>query len=197
MLFQAICSLIRDLSAVSTNFHHFAAQQPTVAPTVAPTQRPPQVSGNCRSASDETTKYSFFICFVPKNSGTYGVPTTSYYQYFMQFFLHESIMYLQCDIENYVKMINKTCILPLRYLNMHTVALLCAILYIIRYIYKIKKELCKSEQWKYLISKSALVLYEFEVKSLHSIRFLHWFLCYIHDLIQISNIMLLPSLLLY
>ena len=80
-------------------------------------------------------------------------------------------------------MSNKICILPLRYLDMHAVAILCTILYVLKYIYKIKKELCESEQWKYLNLKSALTLYEFEVKSLHSVRFLHWFLCYMHDLI--------------
>ena len=96
-------------------------------------------------------------------------------------------MYLQYDIVNYVKMRKKTCILPLTYLNMHTVAFVCAILYVVKYIYKIKKELCKSEQWKYLISKSALVLYEFEVKSLHSVRILHCFPCHIHNFLYISN----------
>ena len=88
-------------------------------------------------------------------------------------------------------MSNKTCILPLRYLGVHTVAILCAILYVLMYIYKIKKELCKSEQWKYLISKSALVLYEFEVKSLHSVRILHCFPCHIHNFLYISDLMLL------
>ena len=96
-------------------------------------------------------------------------------------------MYLQCGIASYAKMSNKTCILPLRYLNLHTVAVLCTISYVVRYIYKIKKELCKSEQWKYLISKLALVLYEFEVKSLHSVRILHCFPCHIHNLLYISN----------
>ena len=109
----------------------------------------------------------------------------------MRFFVHESIMYLQCGIANYVKMRKKTCILPLRYLNMHTVALLCTILPVVKYIYKIKKELCKSEQWKYLISKSALTLYEFEVKSLHSVRILHCFPCHIHNFLYISDLMLL------
>ena len=66
---------------------------------------------------------------------------------------------------------------------MHTVAILCAILHAHKYGYKIKKELCESEQWKYLNLKSALTLYEFEVKSLHSVRFPHWILCYMHDLI--------------
>ena len=98
-------------------------------------------------------------------------------------------MYLQRDIANYVKMSNKTCILPLRYFNEHTVAILCTILYVLRYIYKTKKELCKSEQWKYLISKSALVLYEFEVKSLHSVRILHCFACHIHNFLYISDLM--------
>ena len=93
----------------------------------------------------------------------------------MQFFLYESIMHLWRGIANYVKMSMKTCILALRYLDVHTVAILCAILYVIMYIYKIKKELCESEQWKYLNLKPTLTLYEFEVKSLHSLRFLHCF----------------------
>ena len=84
-------------------------------------------------------------------------------------------------IANYAKMSNKTCILPLRYLGVHTVAILCTILYVLMYIYKIKKELCKSEQWKYLNSKSVLTLYKLEVKSLHSVRFLHCFLSHMHN----------------
>ena len=80
-------------------------------------------------------------------------------------------------------MSKKKCILRLKYLNVHTVAFLCTILYTIKNIYKIKKELCESEQWKYLNLKSALTLYEFQVKSLHSVRLLHWFPSYIHDLI--------------
>ena len=79
---------------------------------------------------------------------------------------------------------------------MHTVAILCTILYVIMYIYKIKKELCKSEQWKYLNSKSVLTPYKFEVKSLHSVQFLHCFPSYIDDLVEISNLMLLLPLLL-
>ena len=89
-------------------------------------------------------------------------------------------MHLWRGIANYVKMSMKTCILALRYLDVHTVAILCAILYVIMYIYKIKKELCESEQWKYLNLKSALTLYEFEVKSLHSVRFLHCFPSHMH-----------------
>ena len=100
-------------------------------------------------------------------------------------------MHLQCDIANHVKMCMETCIPALKYLNVHTVAVLCAILYVAKYIYKIKKELCKSEQWKYLISKSALVLYEFEVKSLHSVRILHCFPCHIHNFIYILDLLLL------
>ena len=88
-------------------------------------------------------------------------------------------------------MSKKTCILPLRYLNFHTVAFLCTVLYIAKYIYKIKKELCESEQQKYLNSKLALALYKFEVRSLQSVRFLHCFPSHLHDFIQISNIMLL------
>ena len=53
----------------------------------------------------------------------------------MQFFLHESIMHLWRGIAKYVKMNMKTRILALRYLNVHTVAILCAILYVIMYIY--------------------------------------------------------------
>ena len=101
----------------------------------------------------------------------------------MRFFLRKSIEYLWCDIANYVKMSNKTCILPLRYLNVHTVAILCTILYVVKYIYKIKKELCESEQWKYLNLKSALTLYEFEVKSLHSVRVLRCLPSYIDALV--------------
>ena len=93
-------------------------------------------------------------------------------------------------------MSKKTCILLIRYLNGHAVAILCTISYMYKYIYKTKKELCKSEQWKYLISKSALVLYEFEVKSLHSERILHCLPCHIHNFLYISNIMLLFCLLL-
>ena len=89
-------------------------------------------------------------------------------------------MHLWRGIANYVKMSMKTCILALRYLDVHTVAMLCAILYVIMYIYKIKKELCESEQWKYLNSKLALTLYEFEVKSLHSVWFLHCSPSHIH-----------------
>ena len=77
-------------------------------------------------------------------------------------------------------MSEKTCISHLRYLNVHTVAVLCTILYVSKNIYKIKKELCESEQWKYLNSKSALTLYEFEAKSLHSVRFLHCFPSHMH-----------------
>ena len=106
-------------------------------------------------------------------------------------------MYLQCDIANYVKMSNKTCIVSLRYLNAHTVAILCTILYLVKYIYKIKKELCESEQWKYLNLKLTLTLYNFEVRSLHSLRFLHYFPNHLHYFIQISNIMLQLFLLLY
>ena len=91
----------------------------------------------------------------------------------------------------------KTCILSLRYLNMHTVAFLCTILYMGKDIYKTKKELCKSEQWKYLISKLALVLYEFEVKSLHSVRILHCFPCHIHNFLYISDLMPLLFLIVY
>ena len=80
-------------------------------------------------------------------------------------------------------MSKKTCILRLRYLNVHTVTILCTILYTIKNTYKIKKELCESEQWKYLNSKSVLTLYKFEVKSLHSVRFLHCFPSYIDDLV--------------
>ena len=90
-------------------------------------------------------------------------------------------MQLWRDIANYVKMSMKTCIQALRYLNVHTVAILCVILYVIMYIYKIKKELWKSEQWKYLNSKLALTLYYFEVISLHSVRFLHCFLNHMHN----------------
>ena len=86
-------------------------------------------------------------------------------------------------IANYAKMSNKTCILPLRYLGVHTAAILCTILYVLMYIYKIKNELCKSEQWKYLNLKSVLTLYKFEVKSLHSVRFLHCFPSYIDDFV--------------
>ena len=92
-------------------------------------------------------------------------------------------MHLWRGIANYVKMSMKTCILALRYLDVHTVAILCTILYELMYIYKIKKELCKSEQWKYLNSKSVLTLYKFEVKSLHSVRFLHCFPSYIDDFV--------------
>ena len=92
-------------------------------------------------------------------------------------------MHLWRGIANYVKVSKKIGILPLKYLNMHTVAILCAILHVNKYSSKTKKELCESEQWKYLNLKSALTLYEFEVKSLHSVQFLHWFLCYMHDLI--------------
>ena len=60
-------------------------------------------------------------------------------------------------------------------------AILCAILHVHKYGYKIKKELCESEQWKYLNSKSALALYEFEMKSLHSVRFLDCFLSHMRD----------------
>ena len=101
----------------------------------------------------------------------------------MQFFVRKSIEYLWCDIANYVKMSNKTCILPLKYLNVHTVAILCSMLYVMKYIYKIKKELCESEQWKHLNSKSALTLYKFEVKSLQFVRFLHRFPSCIHDFV--------------
>ena len=80
---------------------------------------------------------------------------------------------------------------------MHTVAFLSSILYMGKDIYKTKKELCKSEQWKYLISKSALVLYEFEVKSLHSVRILHCCPCHIHNFLYISNIILLFFLTVY
>ena len=95
-----------------------------------------------------------------------------------------------------MKISKKTCILHLRYLDMHTVALLCTILYTFKNIYKIKKELCKSGQWKYLNSKSVLTLYKFEVKSLHSVRFLYCFPSYIDDFVWISNLMLLMLLLL-
>ena len=94
-------------------------------------------------------------------------------------------------------MSKKTCISPLRYLNDHTVASLCTIVSVLKYIYKIKKELCESEQWKYLNSKSALTLCKFEVKSLHSVRFLYYFLSYSHDLLWMSNLLLLLLLLLY
>ena len=98
----------------------------------------------------------------------------------MQFFLHKSITHLWCDIANDVKMNMKTCILALRYLNVHTVANLCSILYVTMYIYKIKKELWESEQWKYLNSKLTLTLYNCEVKSLYSVRFLHYFPSHLH-----------------
>ena len=91
----------------------------------------------------------------------------------------------------------KTCILLIRYLNGYTVAVLCTISYMFKYIYKTKKELCKSEQWKYLISKLALVLYEFEVKSLHSVRILHCFPCHIHNFLYISDLMPLLFLIVY
>ena len=89
-------------------------------------------------------------------------------------------MYILSGIANYVKVSKKIGILPLKYLNMHTVAILCAILHINKYSSKTKKELCESEQWKYLNLKSALTLYEFEVKSLHSVRFLHCSPSHIH-----------------
>ena len=98
----------------------------------------------------------------------------------MQFFLYESIMHLWRGIANYVKVSKRIGILPLEYLNMHTIAILCAILHVNKYSSKIKKELCESEQWKYLNSKLALTLYEFEVKSLHSVRFLHCSPSHIH-----------------
>ena len=92
-------------------------------------------------------------------------------------------MHLWRGIANYVKMSMKTCILALRYLDVHTVAILCTILHSIMYIYKIKKELCESEQWKYLNSKSVLTLYKFEVKSLLSVWFLYCFPSYIDDFV--------------
>ena len=115
----------------------------------------------------------------------------------MRFFLHKSIIHLYRDNANYAKMNKKTCILTLRYLNMHTVAFLCTILYMGKDIYKTKKELRKSEQWKYLNSKSVLTLYEFELKSLCSVRFLHCFLSHMHTFLQISNLMLRLYSLLY
>ena len=90
-------------------------------------------------------------------------------------------MHLKSGITTYVKMSKKTCISPFRYLNDHTVANLCIIPNSFKYIYKIKKELCESKQWKYLNSKSALTLCKFEVKSLQSVRFLLYFLSYAHN----------------
>ena len=98
-------------------------------------------------------------------------------------------MHIQCDIANYVKMSKKTCILLIRYLNGHAVAILCTISYMSKYIYKTKKELCKSEQCKYLNSKLVLTLCKFDVNSLHSVRILQCFPCCMHDFLQISNIM--------
>ena len=114
----------------------------------------------------------------------------------MRFFACKSIMYILCSTANYVKVSKTIGILPLKYLNMHTVAILCAILHKHKYDYKIKKGLCESEQWKYLNLKLALTLYEFEVKSLLSVRFLHCFLSCKHDSLQILNPMLLSFLLL-
>ena len=136
--------------------------------------------GNCRSTFEQTTKYSFCQLTLFKLPGTYCDLVPLQQQYFTQFFVCKSIMYVLSGIANYVKMSNKTCILPLRYLNLHTVAILCTILYVVKYIYKIKKELCESEQWKYLNLKSALTLYKFEVKSLHSVRSLHCFPSHMH-----------------
>ena len=98
----------------------------------------------------------------------------------MQFFVCKFIVYILCSTANYVKVSKKIGILPLKYLNMHTVAILCAILYVTMYIYKIKKELWESEQWKYLNSKLTFTLYNFEVRSLHSVRFLHYFPSHLH-----------------
>ena len=101
----------------------------------------------------------------------------------MRFFVCKFIVYFLCSTTNYVKVSKKIGILPLKYLNMHIVAILCAILHVHKYGYKIKKELCESEQWKYLNSKSVLTLYKFEVKSLLSVRFLHCFPSYIDDFV--------------
>ena len=86
---------------------------------------------------------------------------------------------------------------PFKYLNRHTVAILCPILYVQKYIYRMKKELCESEQRKCLNSKSALTLYKLEVKSLHPVRFLHCFPSHMHDFLQTSNLVLLSLFILY
>ena len=103
-------------------------------------------------------------------------------------------MHIQCDIANNVKMSKKTCILLIRYLNGHAVAILCAISYMSKYIYKTKKELCKSEQRKYLNSKLVLTLCKFDMNSLHSVRILHCFPSCVHNFLQIFNILPLFSL---
>ena len=138
-------------------------------------------SGNCRSSYRETAKCLLLILLELKPPGTYCASMILFLKYFIQFFLHKPIIHLYRDKADYAKMNKKTCISTLRYLDMHTVALLCAMLYMVKYIYKIKKELCKSEQWKYLNSKLVLTLYKFDVNSLHSVRILQCFPSCVHD----------------